>query len=76
MRIENGMWLGLVAPKGTPAPVVAKLREVTVKVTKDPTYIEAIRALGEEVRAMYGSELARYWDQESEEISKLLTQFA
>ena len=76
MKVENGMWLGLVAPKNTPAPIVEKLREVTVKVTKDPTYVEAIRALGEEVRAMDGNELARYWDQESEEITKLLTQFA
>ncbi len=76
MNIENGMWLGLVAPKNTPPPVVEKLREVTAKVTKDPTYVEAIRALGEEVRSMDGNELAKYWDQESEEISKLLTQFA
>ena len=76
MKVENGMWLGLVAPKNTPAPIVEKLREVTVKVTKDPTYVEAIRALGEEVRAMDGNELAKYWDQESEEITKLLTQFA
>jgi tripartite-type tricarboxylate transporter receptor subunit TctC len=76
MKIENGMWLGLVAPKNTPTPVVEKLREATAKVTKDPTYVEAIRALGEEVRSMDGNELARYWDHESEEISRLLTQFA
>jgi tripartite-type tricarboxylate transporter receptor subunit TctC len=75
-NIQNGMWLGIVAPKKTPVPIVEKLREVTAKVVKDPVYIEAVRALGEEVRSMDGHELAKYWDQESEEISKLLTQLA
>jgi tripartite-type tricarboxylate transporter receptor subunit TctC len=76
MDVENGMWLGIVAPRKTPAPIVQKLREVTAKVVKDPVYIEAVRALGEEVRSMDGSELAKYWDQESVDISKLLTQLA
>lgn len=67
-NVENVTWLGLVAPKKTPSPIVEKLREVTAKVVRDPTYIEAIRALGEEVRYMDGNELAKYWDQESEEI--------
>lgn len=76
INVENGMWLGIVAPKNTPSPILEKLREATAKVVRDPTYIKAIQSVGEEVRPMDGNELAKYWIHESENISKLLTQFS
>ena len=72
VNVQNGMWLGIVAPRKTPAPVVEKLREVVAKATKDKTYIEAIETLGEEVRYMDGNELSKYWEKESVGITKLL----
>ncbi|MGL5736148.1 MAG: Bug family tripartite tricarboxylate transporter substrate binding protein, partial [Beijerinckiaceae bacterium] len=33
---ETGAWYGFVVPKGTPAPVVAKLREATLAAMKSP----------------------------------------
>ena len=75
MNVENYMWVGLVAPKKTPAPVVEKLREMMAKAVKDKAFIEAIEKLGGEVHYMNGDALAKFWDQESNDHRKLLTEF-
>ncbi|MEW6335593.1 MAG: tripartite tricarboxylate transporter substrate binding protein [Thermodesulfobacteriota bacterium] len=75
-NIENGMWLGIVAPKNTPSAILEKLRDATAETVKDPAYIQAIQAVGEEVRPMGGSELAKHWALESESISRLLKELA
>ncbi|MGH8784466.1 MAG: Bug family tripartite tricarboxylate transporter substrate binding protein [Cupriavidus necator] len=41
-------WKGLMAPAGTPAPVIAKLHDVTVKVLADPEIRKRMIALGAE----------------------------
>jgi tripartite-type tricarboxylate transporter receptor subunit TctC len=74
VNLENYMWIGLVAPKNTPLPIVEKLQDVTAKVAKDKAFIDAIEKLGDEVRFMSGPELSQYWDKESEENIKILRQ--
>ena len=75
MNAENYMWVGLVAPKKTPAAVVEKLREMMDKAVKDKAFVEAIEKLGGEVHYLNGGELAKFWDQESNDHRKLLTEF-
>ncbi len=75
MNVENYMWVGLVAPKKTPAPVVEKLRGMMDKAVKDKSFVEAIEKLGGEVHYMNGDELAKFWEQESKDHRKLLTEF-
>jgi tripartite-type tricarboxylate transporter receptor subunit TctC len=72
--LENHMWVGLVAPKNTPAPILEKLRDVTAKVAVDKVFVDAIEKLGGEVRFMNGQELAKYWDKESEDNIQILKQ--
>jgi tripartite-type tricarboxylate transporter receptor subunit TctC len=72
--LENHMWVGLVAPKNTPAPILEKLRDVTAKVAVDKVFVDAIEKLGGEVRFMNGQELAKYWDKESEDNIQILRQ--
>jgi tripartite-type tricarboxylate transporter receptor subunit TctC len=74
MNLENHMWVGLVAPKGLPAPILEKLRDVTAKVAADKAFVDAIEKLGGEVHFMSGPELAKYWEAESAENVKILTQ--
>jgi len=40
------IWWGIMAPNGTPEPVLAKLRSATEAMMKDPTVIEGMRKLG------------------------------
>ena len=75
MDVENYMWVGLVAPRKTPSAVVEKLRDITAKAVKDKAFIEAIEKLGGEVHYMNGDELVKFWDKESKEHNKLLTEF-
>lgn len=39
-------WLSVVAPKGTPAPVVHRLSEATLAIARDPAFAERLAALG------------------------------
>jgi tripartite-type tricarboxylate transporter receptor subunit TctC len=43
---EFDTWVGLLAPKGTPAPIVARLHDVTAAALKDPTVRERLAAGG------------------------------
>jgi len=71
---EMYMWVGLVAPKKTPAPVVERLRQLTAKAAKDPAFSEAIEKLGGEVQFMDGNELGKFWQKESAEMNRLLSE--
>ena len=43
-----GAWKGLMAPAGTPAPIIAKLHDAAVKVLADPGIRQRLIALGAE----------------------------
>jgi tripartite-type tricarboxylate transporter receptor subunit TctC len=64
-------WIGFMAPAGTPANVVKKLRDVMPLVAKDKTFIEAIETLGDEVHYMDAQELDTYWVEESKRFATL-----
>jgi tripartite-type tricarboxylate transporter receptor subunit TctC len=59
---EYQAWIGIMAPKGTPEPIVKKLREVLENAVKDKAFIDTIEAAGEVVHYMNHEELAKYWD--------------
>jgi len=40
------IWWGIMAPAGTPEPVLAKLRAAVAEIVKDPATIEGMRKLG------------------------------
>jgi tripartite-type tricarboxylate transporter receptor subunit TctC len=46
---ENYGWYGLVAPTGTPQPVLAKVSEEVMKAVKDPAFGEQLKSLGIEI---------------------------
>jgi tripartite-type tricarboxylate transporter receptor subunit TctC len=69
-------WIGILAPKGTPAPIVERLREVTAKIVKEKGFQEALETAGEEVHYMGPDELTKYWEAESAKIGKIWAQFA
>jgi tripartite-type tricarboxylate transporter receptor subunit TctC len=65
---DSGAWFGLVAPAGTPKPIVDKLAAETQRILKLPDVRERISALGaevvgdspEEFNAFMKSELAKW----------------
>jgi len=65
---DSGAWFGIVAPAGTPKPVIDKLAHETQRILKLPDVRERIGALGaevvgdtpEEFNAFMKSELAKW----------------
>lgn len=51
-------WLSVLAPKGTPAPVVQRLSEATLAIVRDPAFAERLAALGAEAVAATPAETA------------------
>ena len=69
-------WVGIMAPKNTPAPILAKLREVTKKVAQDKAFVDLIEKPGDEVLYLSGDELAKWMDQESKIIGAVDVELA
>jgi tripartite-type tricarboxylate transporter receptor subunit TctC len=57
---EATIWLGLMAPKGTPAPIVARLNAEVQKIVANPETAKAWRAQGATPMAMSVAEFTRY----------------
>jgi tripartite-type tricarboxylate transporter receptor subunit TctC len=69
-------WVGIMAPKKTPQPIVDKLRDVAKKVGTDQAFIDLIEKPGDEVNLLIGDEVTKYWDKESETIGKVQAELA
>lgn len=65
-------WVGLVAPKKTPAAIVEKLRAVSRKVAEDKTFIDVIETSGDEVHLVVGDQMAKFWDAESVKLASVM----
>ena len=64
-------FVGLIAPKKIPEPVLAKLREVTKKITEDKEFINVIEKRGDDVKFITGDEVKRIVDYETEKRAQL-----
>lgn len=62
---EATSWFGMLAPDGTPAPVVAKLNAALVKVLNQPEYKKKINAQGGETYSETPEQFAAFIQQES-----------
>jgi len=71
LSAEHLTWTGILAPKGTPEPIVDKLKETLAKAAVDRSFMSALETAGDEVRYMDGPELAKFWEVETERITKL-----
>lgn len=67
-------WASLMVPKRTPEKVVQKLRDVARIVSKDKDFINIMENSGNEVDFMTGDELMKFWNSQSENIRKIMTE--
>jgi tripartite-type tricarboxylate transporter receptor subunit TctC len=66
--MDNKSWQGLLAPKGTPPEIVAKLNAEIVRILKMPDVVQKLTVLGidpvgsssDEFTKMMQSEIARW----------------
>lgn len=63
-HFEAAGWFGIVAPRGLPDDVTAKLNAAFVAALKDPAVADKIRSLGSEPMPMTSAEFRSYIDRE------------
>jgi tripartite-type tricarboxylate transporter receptor subunit TctC len=72
-NVFHSSWVGMVAPKGTPAPIVEKLRMLVKQVTSDPAFVDVIEKAGDEVDYADAETTRKAWGKEYERLQKLLS---
>jgi tripartite-type tricarboxylate transporter receptor subunit TctC len=66
--VEFSLWVGLFAPKGTPTPVVERLRAEAKKAAATDQFKTAIHNIGDEVAYLDQPEFARFWDADAKRV--------
>jgi putative tricarboxylic transport membrane protein len=65
------MWRAVLAPKGTPQPIVDKLEAAFKRITEDKSFQALVKQLGDDIQFLGGKEFETAWRQESEEFAKV-----
>src|SRR5215469_17275213 len=63
-------WSALFAPAGTPAPVIAKLREAARAVVADPNFTAAMATVETPVQYLDAPELQRFWETDAKKLGE------
>jgi tripartite-type tricarboxylate transporter receptor subunit TctC len=65
-------WSGLFAPTGTPAPVLAKLRDAARITASDPRFVAALATVETPVQYLDAPELQRFWDADAQKLGAVV----
>jgi tripartite-type tricarboxylate transporter receptor subunit TctC len=66
------MWFGLLAPAGTPAPIVAKLNDAVVQASRDPDLVRRMTATGTSIRVSAPEEMRSLLASESTSVDSMI----
>ena len=72
-NVEFSIWVGLFAPKGTPAPAIAKLRTETKKVVENEQFKKAMENIGDVVAFLDQPEFAKFWDEDAKRVEQAVS---
>jgi tripartite-type tricarboxylate transporter receptor subunit TctC len=67
-NIEFYLWVGLFAPKGTPEPIVTKIREFTRQAARTDQFKQAMTNLGQDVAYLDQAEFKAFWDTDAKRV--------
>ncbi len=67
-NIEYYLWVGMFAPKGTPAPVVAYLRGMLKQAAATELFRTSMANLGQDVEYLDAPEFAKFWNADAARI--------
>jgi tripartite-type tricarboxylate transporter receptor subunit TctC len=66
--VEFSLWVGLFAPKGTPEPIIAKLRQEAKKAAASEQFAKAIDNIGDVLAYQDQPEFAKFWDEDAKRV--------
>ncbi|MGI8526638.1 MAG: Bug family tripartite tricarboxylate transporter substrate binding protein [Pseudolabrys sp.] len=64
--LEYYFWVGLFAPKGTPEPIIVKLRAATNSAAHSKQFLGTLDNLGQDLAYMDQPEFAKFWAADSQ----------
>ena len=68
------LWVGLFAPKGTPAPIVSTLTAAIDKAAASKQFIEPLTNIGLEPSYLPAAEFAKFWDDDGKRSDEAVRQ--
>jgi tripartite-type tricarboxylate transporter receptor subunit TctC len=68
--VEFYLWIGMFAPKGTPAAVITTLREASKKAAADEKFKQAMTNLGQDVAYLDQPEFKAFWDADAKRVEE------
>ena len=68
--LEYYFWVGIFAPKGTPAPVVNTLRDGLNKASHSEAFLKAMDNLGQELAYLDGPDFQKFWDVDGKRVDE------
>ena len=69
-NVEYYLWVGIFAPKGTPANVTKLLRATIDKAAHSPLFTTAITNLGQELAYLDGPDFQKFWDVDGKRVDE------
>ena len=72
--VEFYLWVGLFAPKGTPANVISLWRDVSKKAAAGDAFKAATQKLGQDVAYLDQPEFAKFWDEDAKRVEEAVRQ--
>jgi tripartite-type tricarboxylate transporter receptor subunit TctC len=72
--IEFYLWVGMFAPKGTPEPIVVKLREEIRKAAATDQFRQAMKNIGQDVAYLDQAEFKAFWDADAKRVEDAVRQ--
>ena len=67
----GGIWKGVMAPKGTPPPIIDKLASGFKKMTENKQAIASLKQLGDDFSYLGPDEFAKFWREDYQVFKKL-----
>jgi tripartite-type tricarboxylate transporter receptor subunit TctC len=71
--VDARLWLGVVAPKGTPEPIVAKLRDAVHKMADDTSFKTMMGRMGQQAEYLTADEMAKMWAADQTKIKAVIS---
>jgi tripartite-type tricarboxylate transporter receptor subunit TctC len=73
-NIEFYLWVGMFAPKATPANVITTMRDASRKAAADPKFVQAMKNLGQDVAYLDQAEFKAFWDADAKRVEDAVRQ--
>ncbi len=70
--VEYYLWIGLFAPKATPAPMMKALREAVRQAVEDPAFKSALEKIQSPLAYQDADEFRSWWDADSAKLAEVI----